>query len=305
VVGLRITSDLGHPKVRLLRPPRDLGLPPGTISEPSHVSFRTADGLTAHALYYPPANPEAEGEEGTLPPLLVAIHGGPTSAARPQLQLGIQFWTSRGFGVVDVNYRGSSGYGRSYRRALDEAWGIADVEDCVAAALHLAERGEVDVERLAIHGGSAGGFTTLCGLLTGRFAAGTSSYGVTDLEALARDTHKFESRYLDTLVGPYPELRDRYVERSPIHHVDELRTPLLVLQGLEDEIVPPSQAEILVEALRANGVPFAYLAFEGEQHGFRKATTIIRALGAELVFYAGVLGFEPADELEPVDIENL
>jgi dipeptidyl aminopeptidase/acylaminoacyl peptidase len=237
---------------------------------------------------------------------VVLSHGGPTGAARPQLNLALQYWTSRGFAVVDVNYRGSTGYGRAYREALDGQWGIADVEDCRAAARTLAELGLVDGDRLVIRGGSAGGFTTLRVLTTGEdFAAGTSLYGVTDLEALARDTHKFESRYLDRLIGPYPDARDVYVERSPIHHVDRLRTPLLILQGLEDEIVPPAQAEAMVAALRANMVPFAYVGFEGEQHGFRQATSIRRAVEAELYFYGRVLGFEPADDLTPVPIELL
>lgn len=297
----------------VLRPPRDLGLDRSWWSVPRHVTFPTGppgsegrSGAVAHGLYYPPTNPDCSGPAGERPPLLVAIHGGPTSAARPQLQLGLQFWTSRGFGVVDVNYRGSTGYGRDFRRLLEGRWGVSDVEDCGAAASWLAAQGLVDGDRLAIHGGSAGGFTTLMALITtGRFAAGTSSYGVTDLEALAQDTHKFESRYLDGLVGPYPEQRVRYRERSPLHHLDRLDAPVLVLQGLEDEVVPPSQAESLVAALDRNGVPHAYFAFEGEQHGFRQATTIKRALEAELFFYACILGFEEPAGIEPIFIEHL
>ncbi|HYZ97721.1 MAG TPA: prolyl oligopeptidase family serine peptidase, partial [Acidimicrobiales bacterium] len=258
--------------------------------------------------FYPPANPEAAPPEGERPPLLVLIHGGPTSAARPMLQLGTQYWTSRGFAVVDVNYGGSTGYGRAYMRQLDDRWGVVDLDDCVAAARWLAERGRVDGERLAIRGGSAGGYTTLAALaFRDTFAAGASHFGVADLEALAVETHKFESRYLDGLIGPYPGRRDLYLERSPVHHVEGFDRPLIVLQGLEDEIVPPNQAEMIVAALRAKGVPVAYVTFEGEQHGFRQAANIRRALDAELSFYAQVFGFDlPPDEgIEPVTVENL
>jgi dienelactone hydrolase len=296
----------GSVGVTVHRPARALGFGAEWLSVPEHITFLTTEPEVAHGLYYAPANPDHEGPEGTLPPLVVLSHGGPTAAARPQLNLGIQYWTSRGFAVVDVNYRGSTGYGRRYREALNGQWGIVDVEDCRAAARGLAEVGLVDPDRLVIRGGSAGGYTTLRALTTGDdFAAGASLYGVADLEALARDTHKFESRYLDRLVGPYPEARDVYVERSPIHHVDRLATPLIILQGLEDEIVPPAQAKMMVEALQARKVPFAYLTFEGEQHGFRQAASIRRALEAELYFYGRVLGFEPADDLEPVPIEFL
>jgi dipeptidyl aminopeptidase/acylaminoacyl peptidase len=237
---------------------------------------------------------------------VVLSHGGPTSAARPQLNLAIQFWTSRGFGVVDVNYGGSTGYGRGYRRRLIGEWGIVDVDDCVAATRLLVDRGDADRDRLIIRGGSAGGFTTLAALAFREvFAAGCSLYGVADLEALARDTHKFEARYLDSLVGPYPERRDLYVERSPVHNTDELDCPIIFLQGLDDEIVPPSQTAQMIEALEANGLPYAYLAFEGEQHGFRQAATIKRALEAEAWFYSQVFGFELADDVEPIDIVNL
>lgn len=232
-------------------------------------------------------------------------HGGPTSHATPELSEEYLFWTSRGFGVADVNYRGSSGYGRAYRDKLQGTWGIVDTEDCVAAARFLAETGEVDGKRLAIRGGSAGGYATLCALVFhDEFAAGASYYGVADAEALARDTHKFESRYLDGLIGPYPERADLYRERSPIHFVERIRAAVILFQGLEDEIVPPNQAETMVAAMKANGVPHAYLAFEGEQHGFRRSETQIRCLEAELYFYGKVLDFEPADELQPVDIES-
>jgi dipeptidyl aminopeptidase/acylaminoacyl peptidase len=290
----------------VLRPTRDLGLDPAYVSSPEAVECAPSPGAVAHALLYRPTNPDAVGPPSQVPPLIVIVHGGPTSAARPQLNLTVQYWTSRGIAVADVNYRGSTGYGRHYREALRGQWGIVDVDDCVAVARHLVDLGEVAPDQLAIRGGSAGGYTTLCALVFhDAFCAGASLYGVSDLEALARDTHKFESRYLDGLVGPYPAERDRYVDRSPIHHTDGLSCPLIIFQGLEDEIVPPSQAEMLVEAMRAKSLPFAYLAFEGEQHGFRRAETIQRVLEAELYFYARVFGFTLADDLAPVDIENL
>ena len=276
------------------------------LSIPEPVEFETANGMTAHAFYYPPRNPGFEAPEGEKPPLLVKSHGGPTSAASTALDFGIQFWTSRGFGVVDVNYGGSSGYGTEYRRRLNGGWGVVDVDDCVNAALFLAARGDADPERLAIDGGSAGGYTTLAALtFHDVFKAGTSLYGVSDLEALAKETHKFESRYLDSLVGPYPERRDLYVERSPINHTHLLSCPLLLLQGLEDEIVPPNQAEAMFEAVKAKGLPTAYVPFEGEQHGFRRSENIKRALEAELYFYSRVFGFEMTDAVEPVEMENL
>jgi dipeptidyl aminopeptidase/acylaminoacyl peptidase len=287
----------------VVRPARDLGLDPALVSHARAITFPTAGGAEAHAYVYEPCNPDWSGPEGERPPLLVLSHGGPTAGAQPGFNLAVQFWTSRGFAVVDVDYRGSTGYGRAYRDALRGAWGIADVDDCCAAAAALVDQGLVDGDRLAIRGGSAGGFTTLAAL-TRRdvFHAGASLYGVTDLGALARDTHKFESRYLDRLVGRWPEDEATYAERSPINHTDGLDCPLIVLQGLEDEVVPPSQAEALVAALEAKGIPHAYLAFEGEQHGFRQAATILRALTAELWFYGRVFGFEPAGEIEPIDI---
>jgi dipeptidyl aminopeptidase/acylaminoacyl peptidase len=292
--------------LEIVRPPRDLGLAPDQISVPEHLSFPSGRGRTAHALYYPPTNPGHEGPPGERPPLLVEIHGGPTAAARPRFQLAVQFWTSRGFAVVDVNYGGSIGYGRAYRDSLQGQWGVVDVEDCVAAARYLAERGDVDPERLAIRGGSAGGFTTLAALaFHDTFAAGVDLFGVADLSLLARDTHKFESRYLDGLVGPWPEAEAVYQERSPLFHADRIDRPLLVEQGSEDEVVPPRQSEMIVDALRARGVPVAYLPFEGEQHGFRRAETIVRAAEAELSFYGQVFGFEPAGGIEPVEVENL
>ena len=289
----------------VVRPARDLGIDPAWYSMPEAIEYPTTEGRTAHALYYPPTNPERTGPDGERPPLLVLGHGGPTAAARPQLDLTQQVWTSRGWGVVDVNYGGSTGYGRAYRRLLEGRWGVVDVDDVAAAAAFLAGRGDADPERLAIRGGSAGGFTVLAALARRDvFTAGVDRYGVADLEALARDTHKFESRYLDGLVGPYPAARDVYLERSPLSHLDGFDRPLLVLQGLEDEIVPPNQSEMIVDALREKGVPVAYLAFEGEQHGFRRAESIRRALEAELYVLARVFGYVPADDLPPVDIEH-
>ena len=294
--------------VEAVVPARDLGLPDTWCARPEALSFPTADGAEAHALFYPPTNPEVGAPAGEKPPLLVLIHGGPTSAARPMLSLGRQYWTSRGFAVADVNYRGSTGYGRAYRTLLQGEWGIADVEDCVAVCEFLVARGAVDPARLCIRGGSAGGFTTLAALTFHEvFAAGASHFGVADLGALAADTHKFESRYLDSLVGPWPEARAVYEERSPIFHTDRIDRPLAVFQGLDDPVVPPNQAEMIVSALRSTGVPVAYRAFEGEQHGFRQAKNIRASLDGELSFYAQVLGFDlPADEgIDPITVENL
>jgi dipeptidyl aminopeptidase/acylaminoacyl peptidase len=260
------------------------------FSCPEPVEFPTENGLTAHGLFYPPHNPDWQPPDTENPPLLVKCHGGPTSAASSTLSLSIQYWTSRGIAVLDVNYGGSTGYGRSYRKRLEGQWGVVDVDDCVNGARFLAEQGRVDGRRMAISGGSAGGYTVLCALTFRRvFSAGASYYGVSDLEALARDTHKFEARYLDRLIGPYPEARDLYCQRSPIHFTEKLAVPVIFLQGAEDRIVPPNQAEAMVDALRAKQVPVAYYLFEGEQHGFRRAENIKRALDAELAFYATLL----------------
>ena len=276
------------------------------FSHPQAIEFPTESGLTAYGFFYPPQNRDYTAPADDLPPLVVISHGGPTSATSTAIDLEIQYWTSRGIAVLDVNYGGSSGYGRAYRQRLNGQWGLVDVDDCVNGARYLAEHGYVDANRLAIRGGSAGGYTTLSALtFRDVFKAGASYYGISDLEAMTRDTHKFESRYLDSLIGPYPEKRDRYRERSPIHFTDHLSCPLILFQGLEDEVVPPNQAEMMVEALQAKGLPVAYVPFEGEQHGFRRSENIRRSLEAELYFYARVFDFTPADAIKPVMIENL
>jgi dipeptidyl aminopeptidase/acylaminoacyl peptidase len=279
---------------------------PRYLSVPEPTEFDTEGGRTAHALFYPPTNPDFTAPLDARPPLIVMCHGGPTSAASTALDLRLQFWTSRGFAVLDVNYGGSSGYGRPYRERLHGAWGVVDVMDCLNGARALVAAGRVDRERLAIRGGSAGGYTTLCALtFHNLFKAGASYYGVSDLEVLARDTHKFESRYLDRLVGPYPDRRELYRARSPLNSAALLSSPVLFLQGLDDKVVPPNQAELMVAAMKARGVPVAHVVFEGEGHGFRRADTIQRALEAELYFYSRVLGFTPADSLPGVEIANL
>ena len=292
--------------VEVLRSSEDRELDPGYLTTPEPIEFPTAGGRTAHALYYPPANRDVQGPAGERPPLVVASHGGPTSGVVSELRLGFQYFTGRGIAVVDVDYGGSTGYGRAYRKRLEGRWGIVDVDDCVAAARYLVERGDVDPGRLAIRGGSAGGYTTLCALtFRDDFTAGASYYGVADVSALARDTHKFESRYLDRLIGPWPEAEPLYRERSPIHFTDRLSCPVILLQGLEDEIVPPAQAEIMAAALDAKAIPHAYLPFPGEQHGLRQAAHIRRALEAEVYFYSRVFGFDLADPVEPVPITHL
>jgi dipeptidyl aminopeptidase/acylaminoacyl peptidase len=299
VTAARGEDPMAH--LDLLRPHDDRGLGEGWWSVPEPIAFASDEGRRAHGLLYPPTNPDVIAPDGDRPPLIVMIHGGPTSHARHVLSLAKQYWTSRGFAVVDVDHGGSTGYGRPFRQLLAGRWGEVDVEDAAAAARHLAERGLVDADRLAIRGGSAGGFTTLAALcFHDAFAAGASHYGIADLSALAADTHKFESRYLDGLIGRWPEDRATYEARSPIHHTDGFSAPLIVLQGSEDEVVPPNQAEMIVGALAAKGIPHAYVLFEGEQHGFRRAESIVRALEAELWFYGRVFGFEPADEIEPV-----
>ncbi len=301
-----VSFDSNTRQFETLRRSSELTINADYISVPQAVEFPAENGGASHAFFYPPRNRDFTAPEGERPPLLVMSHGGPTAATNPALRLSVQYWTSRGIAVLDVNYGGSTGYGRAYRERLSGRWGIVDVDDCVNGAKYLAEQGLVDGDRLAITGGSAGGYTTLCALtFRDVFKAGASHYGVSDLEALEVDTHKFESRYTHKLVAPYPERADLYRERSPIHHTNRLSAPVIFFQGLEDRIVPPNQAEMMVNALRAKGLPVAYITFEGEQHGFRQAANIKRALDGELYFYSRVFGFDLADQVEPVPIENL
>jgi dipeptidyl aminopeptidase/acylaminoacyl peptidase len=300
-----IVVDVESGGYELVRRPSPSTLAEPYVSRAEAISFPSAGGRSAHALYYPPRNADFAAPAAEKPPLIVQAHGGPTGAAQGAFSLGIQYWTTRGFAVVDVDYGGSSGYGRAYRLRLDGEWGVVDVEDVIAAARHLADAGKVDARRIAIHGGSAGGFTVLAALAQSDvFAAGGDFYGVADLEALARDTHKFESRYLDGLIGPWPAAKTVYDARSPINHLDGFTAPLLILQGAEDPIVPPNQAYMIRDALKAKGVPVAMIEFAGEGHGFRRAENIIRAKEAELYFYGRVFGFNPADDIEPLAIEN-
>jgi dipeptidyl aminopeptidase/acylaminoacyl peptidase len=301
-----IEMDLATRETKVLQRATKVKIDAGYISEPQSIEFPTENGLTAYGFYYPAKNRDFDAPGDERPLLLVKSHGGPTSATIAVLLLGIQYWTSRGVAVLDVNYGGSTGYGRAYRERLNGNWGIVDVDDCVNGAKFLAARNDIDGNRSTIDGGSAGGYTTLCALtFRDYFKAGASHYGVSDAEALAKETHKFESRYLDNLIGPYPERRDLYLQRSPIHFTDQLSCPVIFFQGLEDKVVPPNQAEMMVEALRQKGVPVAYVAFEGEQHGFRRAENIKRSLDGELYFYSRVFKFELADQVEPVAIENL
>ena len=302
-----ITLDFTSRSVEVVRVSETTDLDPDLFSVPRQIEFPTDGGVTAFAHAYLPRNPDFEGPADEAPPLIVMSHGGPTAETTPGFSLEIQFWTSRGFAVVDVNYGGSSGYGREYRRRLNGNWGIVDTADCINAARYLAAEGSVDGDRLLITGGSAGGYTTLCAVAFHHdFAAGASYYGLADLVPFMEGgTHKFESAYLHTLVGPFPEAIDVYRERSPINAVDDIDTPMLVLQGAEDEVVPPAQSEIIVDALERRGVPHAYLLFEGEQHGFRSADAIRRASEAELSFYAQILGFEPGDPIPRLEIEHL
>lgn len=303
-----IRFDLASERCGIVYAPSNVEVDPGYLSSPQHIVFPTTDDGSAHAFYYEPSNRDFNAPDGELPPLVVICHGGPTSASGTGLDLSTHYWTSRGFAVVDVNYRGSSGYGKVYRDALKGKWGIYDTDDCIAAAQYLIDQGLVDKDRVIIRGGSAGGYTTINALtFEDFFAAGAALYGIADLMVFIGDTHKFESRYLDSLVGPYPEEAQRYHDRSAINFMDQLATPMIILQGLEDEIVPPSQAEIMVEALESKGLPYAYIGFPGEQHGFRQAANIIRAQEAELYFYGKVLGFEPADDIgeDVVEVRNL
>jgi len=300
-----VRTNLSTGATVTLRSSSTLSLDPGYLSIPAPHEFPTEGGLTAHAFYYPPRNKDFVALPSDRPPLIVISHGGPTTQTKAMLDLQVQYWTSRGFAVADVNYGGSSGYGREYRERLNARWGIVDVDDCINAAKNMADGRRADSRRLIIRGGSAGGYTTLAALTCHPevFKAGASYYGVSDVEALAKDTHKFESRYLDTLIGPYPAEQDLYRARSPIHFTDRLLCALILFQGLEDKVVPPDQSEKMADAVRAKGLPVAYLAFAGEQHGFRKAETIIACFEAELYFYGAVFGFTPAGDIQPIKID--
>ena len=300
-----LVVDIDNGAQQVVKVSNPTHIDPGYFSVPRAIEFPTEGGLTAHAFYYPPKNKDNEGPPGEVPPLVVHSHGGPTSAAGSSFDLEFQYWTSRGFGIVDVNYGGSSGYGRAYRMRLNGNWGLVDVDDCINAARYLVERGLADGKRVAITGGSAGGFTTLVAL-TKRdfFNAGASHFGIGDLVTFVKDTHKFESRYLDTLIGPYPERADLYRERSAINFADDLSCPVILFQGLDDKIVPPSQAEEFVAVCERKKLPYAYLPFEGEQHGFRQAKNIRRSIEGELYFYSQIFDFATADDIEPVDIKN-
>ncbi len=301
-----IRLDLSTRKLKVLRCSSKATVNTAYLSMPQTIDFPTEQGLTAHAFFYAPKNRDYTAPPGERPPLLVMSHGGPTGATSSTLNLMIQYWTSRGIAVVDVNYGGSTGYGRSYRQRLQGQWGIVDLDDCVHSANYLVARGDVNSNRLAIRGGSAGGYTTLCALtFRNIFKAGASYYGISDLEIFVKDTHKFESRYLDWLIGSYPEHSDLYRERSPIKSIERLSCPVIFFQGLDDKIVPPNQAEMMFKALRDKGLPVAYIPFEGEQHGFRCAQNIKRALDSELYFYSKIFGFDLADPVESVPIENL
>ncbi|MEK7223694.1 MAG: S9 family peptidase [Pseudomonadota bacterium] len=301
-----VRFDLTTRRHEILRSSSTAAPDAGYLAAPQALTYPSSRGEHAHAFYYPPANRDFRAPAGAKPPLLVLSHGGPTSATSRALNLKLQYWTSRGFAVLDVNYRGSTGYGRDYRLKLEGQWGVADVEDCLAGARYLVEHGWADAARLAIRGGSAGGYTTLCALtFHDLFHAGASYYGVSDLESLARDTHKFEARYLDRLIGLHATHRDVYRDRSPIHHTDRLSCPVIFFQGLDDKVVPPDQTEKMVNALRTKGIPVAYVPLAGESHGFRRAGNIRRAIEAEFYFYSRIFGFTPADAIAPVMIENL
>jgi len=301
-----VKLDLDRGTTDVLKRSSEIFIDSSNLSKPKPIEFPTEKDLTAYALYYEPRNNDYTGPLNAKPPLLVFVHGGPTSAASSTFSWPIQFWTSRGFAVVDVNYGGSTGYGREYRQRLNGQWGVIDVDDCVNAAKYLVSIGEVNGGQLAIRGGSAGGYTTI-NSLTFRdvFKAGASYYGISDLEVFVEDTHKFESKYLDTLIGSYPERKDLYRNRSAIHHLDRLITPLILFQGLEDKIVPPNQAELIVKELRKKGIPHAYILFDGEQHGFRQAKNIKRSLEAELYFYSKIFGFKSDLTEVPIIIEDL
>lgn len=301
-----IELNLENLQYAVLKSAGTMNVDPAYISVAQPVKFSTEQGSSAYAYYYAPHNPDYQAPVGELPPLLVNAHGGPTSAASNILNWSVQFWTSRGFAYLDVNYGGSTGYGRAYRERLKGQWGVIDVDDCINGAKYLIERGLADPRRIAIRGASAGGYTTLCAIaFRDFFTAGVSHFGVSDLDIFVRETHKYESRYLFGLVGPYPEQRDLYIQRSAINFIDQVSCPVIFFQGLEDKIVPPNQAEKMFHALKAKQVPVAYLPFEGEQHGFRRAENIERSLEAELYFYSKIFHFDLAEQIKPVEIANL
>jgi dipeptidyl aminopeptidase/acylaminoacyl peptidase len=301
-----LRHDLASNDTVPLRRSSEIELDRHGFSIPGAVEFPTGGGLTAHGFFYAPKNVEYAAPDGELPPLVVLSHGGPTGQTSTSLSLQLQYWTSRGFAVLDVNYGGSTGYGRPYRQRLNDRWGIVDVDDCVNGARYLASEGLVDGNRLAIRGWSASGYTTLAALtFRDVFKAGASHFGISDLEAMAKETHKFESRYLDRLIAPLATGHDVYQERSPINFVDRLSCPLILFQGLEDKVVPPNQAQMMYDAVKAKGFPVALVMFEGEQHGFRRAANIRRSLDGELYFLSRVFGFELAEPVEPVEIANL
>lgn len=299
-VGAVMEFDTAAGQLESLAVEGRVGLPPGVLSTPRTIRFPSAGGAFAHGNFYPPRNAGFAAPEDDRPPLVVMSHGGPTGAASRDLSLRIQYYTSRGWAVLDVNYGGSTGFGRAYRERLAGQWGVVDVEDCAAGVRHLVLEGQVDRDRVAIRGGSAGGYTTLAALVfSDVFRAGASHYGVGDLEALARDTHKFESRYIESLVAA-----EDFTARSPLAHIDRLRCPTIFFQGAEDKIVPRNQAETMFDALKAKGIPVAYILFEGEGHGFRRAENAKRAIEGELAFFSKVFGLEPADDLPTLTVEN-
>lgn len=301
-----VRLNLATQALHVIRRETNVTIPAAVVSIPEAITFPTTNGRYAHAFYYPPKNDLYQAPADEKPPIIVISHGGPTSATTIHLNPSILYWTSRGIGIIDVNYGGSTGYGRSYRLRLNGQWGIVDVEDCIHAAQYLIKQSWADGDRLAIMGGSAGGYTTLCALtFHDVFAAGVSFFGVSDIELLAKETHKFESRYLDSMIGPYPKTRAVYVQRSPIHFTDQLNCPLLLFQGLEDRVVPPNQAETMFAALKTKGTPVAYVAFPGEGHGFRQAENIKRTLDGTLYFLSKVFHFVLSVAVEPLEIENL
>ena len=300
-----LTVDLDTGRQQVVKVSNPAHIDPANLGLPKAIEFATEGGLAAHAFYYPPKNQNFIGPSDEKPPLMVRCHGGPTGSGGPTYPFEYHYWTSRGFAIVDVNYGGSSGYGRAYRTRLNGNWGVVDVDDCINAARHLVAQGLVDSDRVSITGGSAGGYTVLLSLTKRDFYnAGASHFGIGDLELFIKETHKFESRYVETLVGPYPERADLYRDRSAVYFADNLKCPVILFQGLEDKIVPPSQAEEFVAVCKKKKLPYAYVAFEGEQHGFRQEKNIRRSIEGEMYFLSQIFGFTVADRIEPVEIEN-